>query len=88
MISILPKNVELSQECVLANFKYQDPEFYARLFDNSKEGPFEVHTGRIKVCVIKKEYLVLLSCMFFSKERVLECYINFHLNFSLLVKIC
>ena len=28
------------------NFKYQDPWFYSRLFDESEDGPFELPPGR------------------------------------------
>ena len=34
MISRLPKPVELSHEWVLKILKYQEPSFYARLFDD------------------------------------------------------
>ena len=34
--------------------KYQGPEFYARLFDYSEEGPFEFPPGRTNVGVIIK----------------------------------
>ena len=33
--NILPKPVEMSHKLVLKIFKYQEPEFYARLFDES-----------------------------------------------------
>ena len=36
MLSILPKSVEQSHEWVLTKFKYQEPEFYATLFDELK----------------------------------------------------
>ena len=35
LLSILPKSVELSNEWIKTNFKYQEPEFYSRLFDGS-----------------------------------------------------
>ena len=35
-------------------FKYQEPEFYARLFCGSKRGPFEVPTCCTKKYEIKK----------------------------------
>ena len=54
MIIRLPKPIELLHDWVLENFKYQDPCFYARLFDDSEEGPFEVPPGRKKVFVIIK----------------------------------
>ena len=46
------KPVELSHKWYLKIFKYQEPEFYAKLFDESKEGPFEVPTGHTKIGVI------------------------------------
>ena len=53
MLSRQPNPVKISQEWVLINFKYQDPEFYARLFDNSGEGPFVFPPGHMKFCVVK-----------------------------------
>ena len=44
-ISRLPKPIELSDEWVLKIFKYQEPEFYSRLFDESEKVPFEVSPG-------------------------------------------
>ena len=35
LISSLPNPVELSHKWVFTNLKYQDPEFYTRLFDES-----------------------------------------------------
>ena len=37
--------------CLTNNYKHQEPEFYARLFDDSKEGLFEVPLGHKKVGV-------------------------------------
>ena len=48
----LSGTVELSQYCILTTFKYQDPEFYARLFDESEEGPYGVPPGHTNVGVI------------------------------------
>ena len=48
MLSRLPKPVELSHEWVLKNFRYQEPQFYARLFDNSEKLPFELPPGHTK----------------------------------------
>ena len=42
---------------------------------------FEVPPGFMKVNAIKSQYLVLLSCMFFSKARGLACYVRCHLLF-------
>ena len=52
ILSMIPKPVELSHNWVLTDFKYQEPAFYARLFNKSEEGSFEVPTGRTKVGVI------------------------------------
>ena len=52
MLIILQKPVGISHEWVLNFFKYQEPEFYARLFNNYEEGPFEVPPGSMKFCVI------------------------------------
>ena len=54
MLSILPTPIGLSQQWVLAYFKYQEPEFHARLFGGSEEGTFAVPTGRTKVGLIIK----------------------------------
>ena len=35
-------------------FKYQELEFYPRLFYNYEEGPYYIPTGRMKVFVIRK----------------------------------
>ena len=48
LISRTPKPVELSHEWVLKMFKYREPEIYARWFDESEKGPFEVPPGRTK----------------------------------------
>ena len=57
ILSILPKTVEISHEWVLKIFKYQEPEFYARLFDESEEVPFEVPPRFMDVAVIRKPVL-------------------------------
>ena len=44
----LPKAVELSHLWVKMNLKYQDPEFYTRLFDEPENGSFEVPPVRTK----------------------------------------
>ena len=43
--SRLPKPIEISHEWFLKIFKYQEPEFYSRLFDESEKVPFEVSPG-------------------------------------------
>ena len=73
---ILSKPVELSHEWGLKIFKYQKPEFYARLFDDTEEDPFEVPSDRTKVDVIRKplpgapkSYIlweIKSACMFYS----------------------
>ena len=35
-------------------FKYKEPAFYAILFDESEEGPFEVPTGRTEYAIIRR----------------------------------
>ena len=42
ILSRLPNPVELSHKYVLTNFKYEELEFYSRLFDESEKGPFEL----------------------------------------------
>ena len=54
MISIVSKTFDTSKKWVLKNLKYQEPAFYARLFDDSEEGPFEVSPGHTKVGMIMK----------------------------------
>ena len=44
----LPKPVEISHKWINTSSKYQKPEFYSRLFDDSENGPFEVPRGRTK----------------------------------------
>ena len=69
--------VELSHERILTNFKYQEPEFYPRLFDELEKGHFKVSLGRKKFDeIIKHLYLVLLRFMFLSKKIVLVCYVH------------
>ena len=46
--------VELWHAWVLENFNNQKPEFYARWFDESEEGSFEVPPGWTKVGLIRK----------------------------------
>ena len=48
ILSRLPKPIELTHKWIKINFKYQEPEFYFRLFDESDNGPFEVPSGHIK----------------------------------------
>ena len=52
MLNRLPKPVELSHEQVLINFTYQETYFYARLFDESEEGRFDVLPVHTKVISI------------------------------------
>ena len=54
LLSRLPKSVELSHNWILINFKYQGPEFYARLFYELGKGPFEFIPVRTKVHEIRK----------------------------------
>ena len=54
LLSILTNNVELSHKWVLKHFKYQETEFYARLFYDYEEGPFEDPKVRTNVGVIIK----------------------------------
>ena len=48
LLSRITKCVELAHERVKTNFKYQEPEFYSRFFDDSENRPFEVSPGRTK----------------------------------------
>ena len=86
ILSIPLKPVELSHEWVLTNFKYHEPSFYARLFDESEEGPFEFPTGCIMFGVIIKPVSDAPKFYIFSKARVLVFYIHFHLHISFLVE--
>ena len=44
----LSKPVELTPKWIKTDFKYQDPYFYYRLFDESENGPFEFPPVHIK----------------------------------------
>ena len=70
MLNRLPKLVELSHEWYLTNFKYQELDFYPRLFDELKKEPFGVSLGHTKIYKYINQYLVLLSCMFEWKKSV------------------
>ena len=50
LLSRLPNPVELSHVWVLEIFKYQEPEFYYILFDESENGPLEAPPGSTKTC--------------------------------------
>ena len=54
LISRIPNPVELLHNWLLTNFKYHEPWFYSRLFDESEEGNFKVTPGLKKVDVIRK----------------------------------
>ena len=54
LLSRLLKPVELSHEWVSENFKYHEPEFYARFFDEAEEGLFECYTCHTMIDVIRK----------------------------------
>ena len=54
MLRRLPKLVELSKYWGIKNFKYCEPGFCSRLFDNFEEVPFSFFTGSMKVFVIIK----------------------------------
>ena len=84
-LSRLTKPVELTHNWIKKMFKYQDPEFYYQLFDESENGSFEVPLGCIMTYDLKIKYLMLKSCTFYRKIRVLMCSGNFHLNFTSLV---
>ena len=47
-LSRLPKPVEPPHEWIKKIFKYQEPEFYSRLFDDPENGPFEATPGHTK----------------------------------------
>ena len=46
-LSRLPKPVGISHEWIKTDFNYQEPDFYSRLFDDSKKN-FEVPPERTK----------------------------------------
>ena len=54
ILSRLLKPVEISHEWMLTNLKYQEPESYAKLFDESERGSFEVPPGRTKKYEMRK----------------------------------
>ena len=88
LLSRLPKSVELSHKCIKNIFKYQEPEFYSKLFDESEKGPFEVPPGRTKTRDFKNWYLMLQSCMFCGETIALVCYVYCLLHYySLVIKL-
>ena len=54
MLSRLPNPVGLSHDQVLTNFNDHELQFYAKLFDESEEVPFEVPPGHKKFNVTRK----------------------------------
>ena len=54
---------------VFKKSKYQEPAFYARLFDRSEEGPFKVLPCRMKNCVIKKRVPVDTNFYVFQERK-------------------
>ena len=62
----IPKPIELSHKCIKINFKYQETEFYYRLFDKSENGPFEVPLGSANIHN-KNSVPMLQRCMFIGK---------------------
>ena len=81
----LPKSVKLIDEWIRKNNKYQEPEFYHQLFDESENWPFELPPGHIKTYDKKNQYLMLKSCMIYIKLIVLECSVHSNLYFTLLM---
>ena len=81
MLSILTNTVELSHEWILINFKYQEPEFYARIFDESEDGYFEVPPGCIKVGIIRKLLPNDPKLYIFRLSIVLSCSVHFRPRF-------
>ena len=78
--------VELSHKWELINFEYQETESYARLFDESEEGSFEVSPGCTKLVKLKKTLPGATKLIFNIITRVGMCYVYCILCFSLLVK--
>ena len=52
----------LSHKWILEVFNYQDPSFYARLFGDYEEGPFEVLPGSTKFGAIIKSVPTVPKC--------------------------
>ena len=71
LLIILQKPVELSHEWVLTSFKFQEPEFYARLFDESEEDYFEVPKDVTKVGLLIKPVRGAPKLYFSSEAKVL-----------------
>ena len=82
-LSGLTNPVEISHEWVLTNFKYQEPKFYSRLFNESEKVTFESPPGCTKKD-LKNKYLMLLSCMFSRGGRVIVCSVHCRVHFTLL----
>ena len=70
MLGRLRKPVELSQNWLLSNFKYKQPDLYAIIFDQYEEVPFEVPPGHTNVYVVIKSVPVIpkLYAFFVKKE--------------------
>ena len=58
---------DTAHEWFKTNSKYQEPEFYSGLFDETENGPFEVPLGSIKIYDLKNDYLMLQSCVFYRR---------------------
>ena len=69
----------------LTGFKYQEPYFFARIFDDPKEDTFDILTVCTKVDMIRKLVPGAPKLYFLSIGRGLVCYVHCHKPF-LLVK--
>ena len=86
ILSRLPNPVGLSNKWVVTNFKYWEPNFYALFVLWVWRRSFWISSRSYRgQCNLKKQYPVLLSCMFWSISIVIACYFNSHTHFSLLV---
>ena len=67
----MPKPVEISYGWVKRNSKYQDTEFYSRLFYDPENGPFKV--PHVRINTYKKLVPDAPKLYVYSKIRVLVC---------------
>ena len=69
----------------LDNIQVSGSRIYARLFDESEEGPYEVLSGWSKFCVIRKQVPGAPRLYFYRIERLPVCFVHFHPCVFLLV---
>ena len=64
----------------MKNLKYQEPEYYARFFDESEKIPFEVPPGCTKKYKIRK--LVLVAPKLYAFQEINSVFLFFSISYS------